>query len=362
MIELNENVKIDLINKLTKLLFNLRTQTLLIFLICFIIFLIIFAYILNTEDIAYIIFAIFFSFVTIFFAIYYYNIYWRINSKKIIIENISKMLKNNINIKYTPTLIPYNFSLLTDNLKYNLLKNKNPSFNLIHFINELILSNTDNLEQSISYLNRGFDLSFDFVLEDEIIIKSEDNLEIQIIELFLKEKYTKIEGTGKSRRTTIKYITNFEGLSISTKLNNPSIPTSQNPIIIYTSNLFKNPLNIKLRSYKQIIDSKDKQYHSINLSENTYCLYNINDENTFNNIKNILIKISDKVYNQRKYYNSLVIYYNNLLYLFINHKDGVFNSKNILEPPFYLLTSINNVEKIINNFKNQLEKILKLVL
>ncbi len=344
MIELNENTKTDLINKLTKLSFNYKIRTLLISLISFIFYLIVFAYILKTQDVGYIIPVIFFTLLTILIVMDYYSINWNLNSKKMIIETLSQTdkLNKNIKIKYKPTT--------------SLLENQNIPipFDLLIFINYLMLANSDNLGLANYYLNKGFTKKFNFNAEDELIIESEDNLEIQIIEVFLKEKYTKTEGSGKNKRTITHEITNFEGISISTKLKD--IPILKNPIIIYTSNLFKNPLNTNP------IETQEKKYKSVNLLKDIYCLYNINDENIFKNLENILIKISDKFYNQKKYYKSLIIYYNNSLYLFINHEDDVFKTKNILESPFYLFANTNTIEKTIMNFKNQLEKILELAL
>ncbi|MGB9638220.1 MAG: hypothetical protein ACPL1F_02860 [bacterium] len=362
-----------LIKNLQDYLLNLKIKTFLLSGISFVFFLIIFAFVLTTEDIAYIIFAIFFSFIIIGVVIYYYNNQWYINSKRIIIENIHKIIKidQNINIKYNPLS--------------SIVKNKSISFNLLaYFLNELILANTDNLKKSMNYLQRGFERSFNFKLEDEIIIKTEDNLEIQVVEIFLIDKYTKTEGSGKNKRITIKYITNFQGVVISTNLINDSIPKTQNQIIIYSSELFLDPINIKIvklqeikeeksliffilkdliKSHKiDLIDLKNLKYQITNLYDNIYCLYNLNDEDNFKKIENILTKVSQKIYNEKKFYKSIIVYNNDILYLFINHEDNIFNTKNILEPYFYLFTNTTKLKKMINNFKIQFEKILELAL
>ncbi|MEM3394232.1 MAG: hypothetical protein QXY79_04210, partial [Candidatus Methanomethylicia archaeon] len=117
--------------------------------------------------------------------------------------------------------------------------------------------------------------------EDEIILETNELPNpIEIIELTILDRY---EDSKLSYVAEVEY---FKGLVISNKIIKSTNSQYPNMILIYHQNLLKNPENINNysinTSYK---DFQNLNFKVINLQENIYCLYDINDENLLNDLK-----------------------------------------------------------------------------
>ncbi len=265
-------------------------------------------------------------------------------------------------------------------IKYNIevIESKNISIEnpLLNFLNYLILVNTtDNFNKAINYINKNTEHNKDFKLEDEIIIKINNNLTIEAIKIFLKDKYIK----RKYGEAGVFDIINFEGFIISTDLKNiyEKLPENKKPILIYKSNLFENPLNIKYINSNDLLLTNEKNisnilpnieninslgYQVLTIAHRIYCLYHLEDKNNINLLENILKKAMEKLYIKNNYKKSFILFYQGILYLFISHEDNIFNSKNIFDPPPYLTLNSKKIEEAVNNIKNNFEIILELTL
>lgn len=284
--------------------------------------------------------------------------------RKKISKNLNKIIDteniDNIDIKYN------------EEIKES--KNISAQNQLLNFINYLILiNNQDNLNKSLEYINKDFQYQKSFNLQDEIIIKIDNNITIEIVELFLKEEYIKI----RNRNIIYYNIINFEGIIISANLGNiyKELLKIQNIILIYKSHLFDDPLNIKfinlidlstkdtpniLKNKKNIKNINSLSYEIVNITNEIYCLYNLKDKENIKIIDDILKKST--IIHKNNYKKSFILIYQGIIYIFISHEDNILNTKNILEPPFYLTLNSKKLEKTINDIKEQFKKILKLAL
>jgi len=306
---------------------------------------------------------------------------WVKEAKKLIFQHLPSLIENintnvKIHIKYSPTK------------KYS----KNINNNLLKFINEMLLLNSINKSKAIYYLSNGFSRSVLIKLEDELVIEMQElelgKLNFETIEIFLEDKYTKSEGYGKNRRTITHIIENFRGIILSTKLINPDKLNNQeinfskvdntkdNPIVIYNNILFTNPTNISFFKKKQfnlsisifntlfntieLVNHKELDYQINNIGNNTYIFYPKNQDITY--LSKVADKISEKLYLSNKFYKSFGVIFNNTIYLFLNHQDNIFKSRNLFSVPSYLFSKTNELENTIQNFKNQLETLLKFVI
>ncbi len=111
--------------------------------------------------------------------------------------------------------------------------------------------------------------------------------------------------------------------------------------------IYINEMNIQINSEQN------------DIKKTVYILYP-KDEGLDSFIK-IALKIAEKLYINNNFDNSFAIISNDTLYIFLNHKDNIFKDKDILEIPFYLFLTTKNLENITQDFKNQIETILKLV-
>lgn len=294
----------------------------------------------------------------------YFNNDWTNFFKKKISKNLNKIIDteniDNIDIKYN------------EEIKES--KNISAQNQLLNFINYLILiNNQDNLNKSLEYINKDFQYQKSFNLQDEIIIKIDNNITIEIVELFLKEEYIKI----RNRNIIYYNIINFEGIIISANLWNiyKELLKIQNIILIYKSHLFDDPLNIKfinlidlstkdtpniLKNIKNIKNINSLSYEIVNITNEIYCLYNLKDKENIKIIDDILKKST--IIHKNNYKKSFILIYQGIIYIFISHEDNILNTKNILEPPFYLTLNSKKLEKTINDIKEQFKKILKLAL
>ncbi|MCX7870866.1 MAG: hypothetical protein N2485_04750 [bacterium] len=194
--------------------------------------------------------------------------------------------------------------------------------------------------------------------EDEIILETNELPNpIEIIELTILDRY---EDSKLSYVAEVEY---FKGLVISNKITKPTNSQYPNIILIYHQNLLKNPENID--SYSINTSYKDFQnlnFKVINLQENIYCLYDINDENLLNDLKPKFYTIIENIYQKNNYLSSFIVFNQDIVYLFLNHKDYIFKSRDLFNvPPFFEIKE-KELNSLVNNFKNQLEKILELVL
>ncbi len=194
--------------------------------------------------------------------------------------------------------------------------------------------------------------------EDEIILETNELPNpIEIIELTILDRY---EDSKLSYVAEVEY---FKGLVISHKITKPTNSQYPNIILIYHQNLLKNPENID--SYSINTSYKDFQnlnFKVINLQENIYCLYDINDENLLNDLKPKFYTIIENIYQKNNYLSSFIVFNQDIVYLFLNHKDYIFKSRDLFNvPPFFEIKE-KELNSLVNNFKNQLEKILELVL
>ncbi|MEM3394049.1 MAG: hypothetical protein QXY79_03280, partial [Candidatus Methanomethylicia archaeon] len=186
-----------------------------------------------------------------------------------------------------------------------------------------------------------------------------------------------------------KIETFFKGLAISTKLKN--IKKINNPILIYSNLLFSNPKEIKFLKTKsfnineskndiinllyneikltnvfynaytlEIIDISELNFEITNLLHNIYCLYNIEDKETFFHLKLIFQKTIEKFFIINNYTKSFIIFYKDIIYLFLNYEDNIISNKNLFYVPSFLKANSKNLNPLIFNIKNQLEKILEL--
>ncbi len=308
------------------------------------------------------------------------NILFKQKAKKIIIKNLLETYKNlKINIEYS----------------FEKRHSKNINNDLLKFVNDLLVLNTSNNQKYLYYAKYGYYRSFSIYLEDEFIIELEDQelkkITIEVIEAFLEDIYSK-------KNSIYDEVKNFKGIILSTKLNTINNNTLINPIIIYENKIFIDPedisflkyeknsvnnisyksqdsnqiLNLGLASSTEIVKYKDMNYtiyiNEMNIQINSeqndikktvYILYP-KDEKLDSFIK-IALKIAEKLYINNNFDNSFAVISNDTLYIFLNHKDNIFKDKDILEIPFYLFLTTKNLENITQDFKNQIETILKLV-
>jgi hypothetical protein len=308
------------------------------------------------------------------------NSIWEKDAKKLIFQSLPSLIENlndntRITIKYSPTK------------KHS----KNINHDLLKFINEMLLLNGINKSKAISYLSNGFSRNVLIRLEDELIIEIQEpeleKLNFEAIEVFLEDEYSKSQGYGKRRRTITYTIENFRGIILSTKLINPDKLNNQEinflkvdnkkdtPILIYNKILFTNPTNISFFKNKpvqfsisifnyvfnttQLINHKELDYQINNIGNDTYIFYPKNQDITY--LSKIALKTSEKLYISNKFYKSFGVIFNNTIYLFLNHQDNIFNSMNLFSIPGYLFSKTNDLENTIQNFKTQLETLLKLI-
>ncbi len=102
-------------------------------------------------------------------------------------------------------------------------------------------------------------------------------------------------------------------------------------ILIYHQNLLKDTTNIKNISYPK--ESQNLNLKITNLLENIYCLYDINDEELLNNIKPTIYKTIENIYNKNKYFNSFIVFYKDIVYLFLKDKDYIFKGRDLFYIP-----------------------------
>lgn len=356
----------DLINQLENLLKSIRLYFFFSILVLIFILLMIFS---NPEiPFFYIIFAIVLG---AFLLSLVFNNIWSNEAKKLIIKSIT----NTINIEgideNTKILIKY-----SPKNKYS----KNINKSLFMLIDEILLLNSTNKSIALSYLSKGFKRSVNIKTEDEIIIELNDNLTFEIIETFFQEEYSKEEGYGKNRRTKIYYIDNFKGVIISSKIDIDIIDKDYTltPVVIYKNTVFSNPTRITFFKSKRIkdniissflnsifnihelIDHKELYFEITEIPNAVYILHSKNVN--IDKIKNITQKILERIYSKRDFKKSFIVIHNNIIYLFLSHEDNIFRTTDLFEVPFFLFTKPTNLEKTIDNFKNQLESILKLIL
>ncbi len=312
--------------------------------------------------------------IIIFFLYNIINSLWISKAKNIIISNILKEInlnfEKNSQVKYS--------------IDYKKSNNLNPSSNLLSFLNDLLIFNNPVLYyKALNYINNGFVrlVPLSFRLEDEFIIRNE-NLHFEMIEVFLTNKYKRYKNYKKIE-------TFFKGLAISTKLKN--IKKINNPILIYSNLLFTNPKEIKFLKTKsfnineskndiinllyneikltnvfynaytlEIIDISELNFEITNLLHNIYCLYNIEDKETFFHLKLIFQKTIEKFFIINNYTKSFIIFYKDIIYLFLNYEDNIISNKNLFYVPSFLKANSKNLNPLIFNIKNQLEKILEL--
>jgi hypothetical protein len=308
------------------------------------------------------------------------NFIWEKDAKKLIFQSLPSLIDNlnnnaKIIIKYSPTK------------KHS----KNINNDLLKFINEMLLLNGINESKAISYLSNGFSRRVLIRLEDELIIEIQEpeleKLNFEAIEVFLQDEYSKSEGYGKRRRTITHTIENFRGIILSTKLINPNKLNNEEtnfskvdnkkdtPILIYNKILFTNPTNISFFKNKQIhssfsifnylfnttelINHNELDYQINNIGNDTYIFYPKNQDITY--LSKIALKTSEKLYISNKFYKSFGVIFNNTIYLFLNHQDNIFKSMNLFSVPGYLFSKTDDLENTIQNFKTQLETLLKLI-
>jgi hypothetical protein len=68
---------------------------------------------------------------------------------------------------------------------------------------------------------------------------------------------------------------------------------------------------------EEVINYKDLNYELINLNDDIYCLYHLDDKEIISKIQNILIKYSINYFINNKLQKSFILYHNNIIYLFI---------------------------------------------
>ena len=304
------------------------------------------------------------------------NFIWEKDAKKLIFQSLPSLIENlsnnaKITIKYSPTK------------KHS----KNINHDLLKFINEMLLLNGINKSKAISYLSNGFSRRVLIRLEDELTIEIQEpeleKLNFEAIEVFLEDEYFKSQG----KRTITHTIENFRGIILSTKLINPNKLNNEEtnfskvdnkkdtPILIYNKILFTNPTNISFFKNKQInfslsifnylfnttelINHNELDYQINNIGNNTYIFYPKNQDITY--LSKIAFKTSEKLYISNKFYKSFGVIFNNTIYLFLNHQDNIFKSINLFSVPGYLFSRTDDLENTIQNFKTQLETLLKLI-
>jgi len=305
------------------------------------------------------------------------NFIWEKDAKKLIFQSLPSLIKNlndntRITIKYSPTK----------------RHSKNINHDLLKFINEMLLLNGINKSKAISYLSNGFSRNVLIRLEDELIIEIQEpeleKLNFEAIEIFLEDEYSKSLG----KKTITHTIENFKGIILSTKLINPDKLNNQEinfqkkvdnkkdtPILIYNKILFTNPTNISFFKNKQInlslsifnylfnttelINHNELDYQINNIGNDTYIFYPKNQDITY--LSKIALKTSEKLYISNKFYKSFGVIFNNTIYLFLNHQDNIFKSMNLFSIPGYLFSETDDLENTIQNFKTQLETLLKLI-
>jgi hypothetical protein len=304
------------------------------------------------------------------------NFIWEKDAKKLIFKSLPSLIENlsdnaRITIKYSPTK------------KYS----KNINNDLLKFINEILLLNGINKSKAISYLSNGFSRRVLIRLEDELIIEIQEpeleKLNFEAIEVFLEDEYSK----SQDKRTTTHTIENFRGIILSTKLINPNKLNNQEinfpkvdnkkdaPILIYNKILFTNPTNISFFKNKQVhssfsifnylfnttelINHNELDYQINNIGNDTYIFYPKNQDITY--LSKIALKTSEKLYISNKFFKSFGVIFNDTIYLFLNHQDNIFKSMNLFSVPGYLFSKTDDLENTIQNFKTQLETLLKLI-
>jgi len=282
-----------------------------------------------------------FSFIIIPIVLYlYFNVIWIKKAKNIIMSNIDKLLNNKV-----PS-----FKYFTD-------KKESKNLKIIALLRDILLFSNPNYTEIMNRYKsykRRIHLNF----EDEIILETNELPNpIEIIELTILDRY---EDSKLSYVAEVEY---FKGLVISNKITKPTNSQYPNIILIYHQNLLKNPENID--SYSINTSYKDFQnlnFKVINLQENIYCLYDINDENLLNDLKPKFYTIIENIYQKNNYLSSFIVFNQDIVYLFLNHKDYIFKSRDLFNvPPFFEIKE-KELNSLVNNFKNQLEKILELVL
>jgi|GEM_PF-4625991 len=308
------------------------------------------------------------------------NFIWEKDAKKLIFQSLPSLIDNlndntKITIKYSPTK------------KHS----KNINHDLLEFINEMLLLNGINKSKAISYLSDGFSRRVLIRLEDELIIEIQEpeleKLNFEAIEVFLEDEYSKSQEDDENKRTITHTIENFRGIILSTKLINPNKLNNQEtnfskvdnkkdaPILIYNKILFTNPTNISFFKNKQVhssfsifnylfnttelINHNELDYQINNIGNDTYIFYPKNQDITY--LSKIALKTSEKLYISNKFFKSFGVIFNNTIYLFLNHQDNIFKSMNLFSIPGYLFSKTDDLENTIQNFKTQLETLLKLI-
>jgi hypothetical protein len=304
------------------------------------------------------------------------NFIWEKDAKKLIFQSLPSLIENlsdnaRITIKYSPTK------------KHS----KNINNDLLRFINEILLLNRINKSKAIYYLSDGFSRKVLIRLEDEIIIEIQEpeleKLNFEAIEVFLEDEYFKSQGKSTITHT----IENFRGIILSTKLINPNKLNNQEinfpkvdnkkdtPILIYNKILFTNPTNISFFKNKlfessfsifnylfktvELINHNELDYQINNIGNDTYIFYPKNKDITY--LSKIALKTSEKLYVSNKFFKSFAAIFNNTIYLFLNHQDNIFTSINLFSVPGYLFSKTDDLENTIQNFKTQLETLLKFI-
>jgi hypothetical protein len=328
------------------------------------------------ESVFFVVIALLIILIILIIPISILNFIWEKDAKKLIFQSLPSLIENlsdnaRITIKYSPTK------------KHS----KNINNDLLKFINEMLLLNGINKSKAISYLSNGFSRRVLIRLEDELIIEiqepASEKLNFQAIEVFLEDEYFKSQG----KRNITHTIENFRGIILSTKLINPNKLNNEEtnfskvdnkkdtPILIYNKILFTNPTNISFFKNKQtnfslsifnylfktveLINHNELDYQINNIGNNTYIFYPKNQDITY--LSKIALKTSEKLYISNKFFKSFGVIFNNTIYLFLNHQDNIFKSMNLFSVPGYLFSKANDLENTIQNFKTQLETLLKLI-
>ncbi|MGC8815221.1 MAG: hypothetical protein ACP5O4_03365 [bacterium] len=174
-----------------------------------------------------------------------FNYLWVSNFKKIVIQNINKIISIDADIKQ---------------IKYSYENSdiKNLSKDLIYFVNNILLANTPNLKLALEYKKQGLKRKLYYDFYDKIIIELDNKITIEITEIEIYEKYIFLRSRS-SKNYDSYIIRNFEGLCTSSKL--PINYNSNPPIFIYYKTLFDdNPNSINLLKTKESDYSQESDY------------------------------------------------------------------------------------------------------
>jgi len=279
---------------------------------------------------------------------------WVINSKKIISKNLENILNlEKIKVEYRYTYLDkktlYNSKLLY--IKHEVLR----------VTNDLILINSNKVEEAISCINEGYTKYFEYILGDEIIL-TQENFRVEIVEIELKDEYTKYEW-GKPFKKSGKYtknILNFKGIIIALDLSQFISIYTKEIILIYKTGFSLYNIHEKSKYFGKYLQNFEISAFKSNNDNNDkiYLLYDSKEKEEINKFIAILIKIAESFFKSEKYNKSFFIYYKGILYLFISQT--ILKSNKLLPIPFYLLANSKNLERIISDFKLQIEEIVNL--